>query len=162
MTEDDHGERRRLGAVVLAVLISQGTLVPRGSEPGGRARGARGYRRRDVVPRRGVRCVRYFRGRLGRRERARSTGTADRRRRARRRGLVHRARRRSPRVRIRLPGGARGPGRRRRAHHRRLLAGDHFADGPPAAGGRATWEPPGSLSGLARRSARSSAVRSPT
>jgi len=28
MTEDDHGERRRLGAVVLAVLISQVLLYP--------------------------------------------------------------------------------------------------------------------------------------
>jgi len=108
MTEDDHGERRRLGAVVLAVLISQVLLypgvpnlvvalrAPAGIDAGmwflvaefgrsllfavvwGAASDALGRRAPLIVARR-----------------------------ARRRGLVHRARR-SPRVRIRLPGGARG------------------------------------------------------
>jgi len=131
MTEDDHGERRRLGAVVLAVLISQVLLypgvpnlvvalgAPAGIDAGmwflvaefgafvtfavvwGAASDALGRRAPLIVAGALGGAASY----IARSPQSPSSNSASGRRSR--------------------------SGRRRRAHHRRLLAGDHFADGPP-------------------------------
>lgn len=161
MTEDDHGERRRLGAVVLAVLISQVLLypgvpnlvvalgAPAGIDAGmwflvaefgafvtfavvwGAASDALGRRAPLIVA-----------GALGGAASYIALAAVPEFEFGFRAALA-----------VRVVGGALTIGAF-------SLAITSLMTSAAATG--ATWEPPGSLSGLARRSARSSAVRSPT